>query len=104
VRCRAGGAAWAWWDRHRQDPWLRLQQRVQRRLQALGVAVLPYHGPRARAQLVRQTLGTRAEALAAELEALDRQRYGSAKAPRRPDAGISNADGQWAWVWAWVWA
>jgi transglutaminase-like putative cysteine protease len=89
VLCGAAlcGAAWAWWDRHRQDPWLRLQQRVQRRLQSLGVTVLPHHGPRARAQRVRHTLGTRAEALAAELEALDRQRYGSAKAPRRPDAG-----------------
>ncbi|MDE2275795.1 MAG: DUF3488 domain-containing transglutaminase family protein, partial [Burkholderiales bacterium] len=32
------GAAWAWWDRHRQDPWQRLQRRVQQRLQALGVA------------------------------------------------------------------
>lgn len=85
VLCSAAlaGAAWAWWDRHRQDPWQRLQQRVQQRLRALGVAVQSHHGPRARAQLVRQTLGSRGEALAAALEALDRQRYGGAEAPPR---------------------
>jgi transglutaminase-like putative cysteine protease len=89
VLCSAAlaGAAWAWWDRHRQDPWQRLQQRVQQRLQALGVAVLPYHGPRTRARIVRQTLGTRGEALAAELEALDRLRYGTTEAQPRPGAG-----------------
>ena len=32
------GAAWALWDRHRQDPWQRLQQRVRERLALLGVA------------------------------------------------------------------
>ncbi len=79
------GASWAWWDRHRQDPWLRLQQRVQQRLLDLAVPVQAHHGPRARAQLVRQTLGPPAEALATQLEALDWQRYGSPRAARRPD-------------------
>jgi hypothetical protein len=69
------GAAWAWWDRHRQDPWLRLQQRVQKRLAALGVDVGPQHAPRTRAARVRAALGARGEALAQELEALDRWRY-----------------------------
>ncbi len=72
------GAGWAWWDRHRQDPWLRLQARVQRRLAALGVPVGPQHAPRTRAALVRAELGARGEALAQALEALDRARYGSA--------------------------
>ena len=86
VLCTAalGGAGWAWWDRHRQDPWQRLQQRVLQRLQALGVAVQPHHGPRTRAQLVRLALGARGEALAAQLEALDQQRYGSAQATPVP--------------------
>ena len=86
VLCTAalGGAGWAWWDRRRQDPWQRLQQRVLQRLQALGVAAQPHHGPRRRAQLVRQALGARGEALAAQLEALDHQRYGSAHATPVP--------------------
>jgi transglutaminase-like putative cysteine protease len=69
------GAGWAWWDRRRQDPWQRLQQRVQARLAALGVAVQPHHAPRARAAQVRAALGSRAEALAQQLEALERLRY-----------------------------
>ncbi len=44
------GAGWAWWDRRRQDPWQRLQRRVQQRLAALGVTVLPHHAPRTRAE------------------------------------------------------
>jgi transglutaminase-like putative cysteine protease len=69
------GAGWAWWDRRRQDPWQRLQQRVRARLLTLGVAVQAHHPPRARAALVRATLGARAEALAAALDALDGARY-----------------------------
>ncbi len=72
------GAGWAWWDRRRQDPWQRLQRRVQLRLAALGVEVLPHHPPRERALRVRSRLGQRGEAVAAQLDALDRQRYGSA--------------------------
>lgn len=77
VLCSAAlaGAGWAWWDRRRQDPWQRLQRRVQQRLAALGVTVLPHHAPRTRAQRVRTTLGARGEALAGSLEALDRARY-----------------------------
>jgi hypothetical protein len=80
------GAGWAWWDRRRQDPWQRLQQRVQARLLALGVAVQAHHAPRARATLVRAALGPRGEALAATLDALDAARYaqaGPAAAPQR---------------------
>jgi transglutaminase-like putative cysteine protease len=75
------GAGWAWWDRRRQDPWQRLQQRVLARLQALGVAVLPHHPPRTRAERVRAALGERGEALGALLDELDRQRYAGAAAP-----------------------
>jgi transglutaminase-like putative cysteine protease len=71
------GAAWAWWDRRRQDPWQRLQQRVMRSLQRLGVAVQPHHAPRERAARVRAQLGPEAQALAEQLDALDRQRYGN---------------------------
>ena len=68
-------AGWALWDRHRQDPWQRLQRRVQQRLAQLRVAVQPHEPPRTRAQRVRERLGAAGEALALELEALDRARY-----------------------------
>ena len=69
------GAAWALWDRSRQDPWQRLQRRVLQRLAELKVQVLPHEPPRTRAARVREALGERGEALALELEALDRARY-----------------------------
>ena len=74
------GAAWAWWDRRRQDPWQRLHHRVQQRLASVGVAVRPHDAPRARAARVRAALGDRGQALADLLDTLDRQRYGSATA------------------------
>jgi len=83
------GAGWAWWDRRRQDPWQRLQQRVQARLARLGVAVAAHHAPRERAARVRATLGSAGEALASQLEQLDRLRYGAA------------APGRWGGYRAW---
>ena len=71
------GAGWALWDRRRQDPWQRLQQRTAALLQALGVPVQQHHAPRSRAALVRQRLGPAGEGLALQLEWLDRQRYGA---------------------------
>ena len=68
-------AGWALWDRHRQDPWQRLQRRVLERLSQLQVPVQPHDPPRTRAQRVREHLGAVGEPLALELEALDRQRY-----------------------------
>jgi transglutaminase-like putative cysteine protease len=69
------GVVWAWWDRRRQDPWQRLQRRVQQRLAALGVQVRAHDPPRRRAEHVRAQLGERGRALAQTLDALDRQRY-----------------------------
>jgi transglutaminase-like putative cysteine protease len=79
------GAGWAWWDRQRQDPWTRLQARVQQRLADLGVAVGPEDPPRTRAARVRAELGAAGEPLAVALEALDRARYGRG-GERRVDA------------------
>ncbi len=69
------GAVWALWDRHRQDPWQRLQRRIEQRLQQLHVTVQKHDPPRTRALRVREQLGASGEALALELEALDRARY-----------------------------
>jgi len=75
-------AAWAWWDRHRQDPWQRLMGRIRQRLATLGVACAPHQPPRTLAAAVRHTWGTAGEGLAQALEALDRQRYGPGGAAR----------------------
>lgn len=77
------GAAWALWDRHRQDPWQRLQQRVAAALRRLGVVVAAHEAPRTRADRVRQALGERGKALAELLDGLDRARY-AADARGRP--------------------
>jgi protein-glutamine gamma-glutamyltransferase len=77
------GAAWAWWDRRRRDPWQRLAERIARCLRSLGVAALPHEGPRLLARRVRDTLGLHADALARQLEALERLRYGR-QAQARP--------------------
>ena len=79
------GAAWAWWDRNRLDPWKRLQSRVQRALQGLGVEAGAHHAPRRLAQAVRDRFGAAGHPLAALLETLELQRYGRA-ALRRPSA------------------
>jgi hypothetical protein len=79
------GAAWAWWDRQRRDPWQRQAQRIARALARLGVDSTPADAPRTLAARVRATLGARGAALAAQLDALDAQRYGR-DALARPSA------------------
>jgi protein-glutamine gamma-glutamyltransferase len=68
-------AGWALWDRHRRDPWLRLQHDIEVKLAALGVQVHLHDGPRARAAAVRAALGPAGDELARQLEALDVARY-----------------------------
>jgi protein-glutamine gamma-glutamyltransferase len=79
------GAAWAWWDRHRRDPWQRLAQRIARRLETLDIEAAPHDTPRRLAARVRRRLGAQGDALARELDALDALRYGRA-AFRQPSA------------------
>lgn len=80
------GAAWAWWDRHRQDPWQRLLARVRDRLVRLGVQAEPHEPPRTLAAHVRQAFGSRGEAVCRELEVLETLRYGP-RALSRPLPG-----------------
>lgn len=89
------GAAWAWWDRRRQDPWQRLQRRVQARLQALGVDVQAHHAPRERAARVRAALGAAGTAAAAQLDALDLQRYGTAACAAGSGATAQHSHRRW---------
>jgi transglutaminase-like putative cysteine protease len=79
------GAAWAWWDRHRQDPWARQATQVRRSLRTLGLPALAHEAPRALALQVQQHYGAPGAGLARQLLALELQRYGPAPL-RRPSA------------------
>jgi transglutaminase-like putative cysteine protease len=81
-------AGWAWYDRRRIDPWVRQMERLRRSLDGIGVGSRPHEPPRTLATRVRDRLGLRAEALAALLDALDRQRYARGGASR-PDAELT---------------
>ena len=80
------GAGWAWWDRHRVDPWTRTHERVRAGLARLGVESRVHEGPRSLAGRVRDQWGPTGEPVAAALDALDRMRYGPAGA-HVPDRG-----------------
>ncbi len=69
------GAAWARWERSRQDPWLRLLGRVRERLAQAGVPLAPSAGPRQMAAAVTARFGARAQPLADWLLRLEAQRY-----------------------------
>lgn len=70
------GAAWAWWDRHRQDPWQRQARQLREALQRLGVPAAAHDTPRALAAAVQARFGARGGTLAGLLHRLDAQRYG----------------------------
>jgi transglutaminase-like putative cysteine protease len=50
------GAAWTLWERHRQDPWLRLLHQAQLRLARAGLTLQENTPPRQMADLLRQRL------------------------------------------------
>ncbi|WP_119154828.1 transglutaminaseTgpA domain-containing protein [Caldimonas tepidiphila] len=82
------GVAWALWDRHRQDPWLRALGHMQRALQGAGLEVRGPLTPRRLAEQALARWGTAAQPAAAALFALEALRYapdgpGSAAAGRR---------------------
>ena len=81
-------AAWAWWDRHHVDPWVRQMQRLRATLQRLGIDAAAHEAPRTLAQRVRARYGAQGEPLAELLERLDEQRY-SARATARPDPALT---------------
>ncbi|WP_235580485.1 DUF3488 and transglutaminase-like domain-containing protein [Rhizobacter sp. Root404] len=82
------GAAWAWWDRHRVDPWTRQMDRLRAALQRAGVSAAAHEPPRALAQRVRARWGAAGEPLAELLDALERQRY-SRTTIARPDHALT---------------
>ncbi len=69
------GAAWAWWDNRRSDPWLGAYARVRRAAARHGVAAGEAVAPRALAAALQARLGEAAQAAVAALHALDALRY-----------------------------
>ena len=79
------GALWAWWDRHRQDPWQRQALELRRALRTLGLGAMAHEPPRALAAQVRHRFGPQGEALSHLLQTLEQQRYGHSPL-KRPSA------------------
>jgi transglutaminase-like putative cysteine protease len=76
------GAAWTLWERHRQDPWLRLLHQAQRRLARAGLALPENTPPRQIADLLRQRLPETASApLTDWLLRLEAWRYAQGTGP-----------------------
>jgi hypothetical protein len=84
VALALAGAGWAAWDRHRQEPWARLQSRLQRELRRVGIDASAHEPLRTLAARLRAQRGEAGAALAAQLDALDRARYGPLAARRPP--------------------
>ena len=82
------GAAWAWWDRRRVDPWTRQMERLREALGQAGVQAAPHETARALAQRLRAQLGGAGEPLATLLDRLERQRY-SRVTIARPDPALT---------------
>ena len=89
----AVGAFAAWWDSHRRTPGQRLARQLAsalRPLEALGVHVAAHESPGSIAASLRRRFGETAQALAMQLDALERERYGP---PR--DAGARRPAAPW---------
>ena len=84
------GAAWAWWDRHRIDPWTRQREALLRTLRRLGIEAEAHDAPGTLAARVRARHGAAGEPLAALLDTLQSQRYGR-DARRQPDPTLTRS-------------
>jgi protein-glutamine gamma-glutamyltransferase len=82
------GAAWAWVDRHRVDPWVRQMDRLRAALKSAGIDASAHEPPRALAQRVRTRFGAAGEALAELLDSLEQHRYGRTPIAR-PDTTLT---------------
>ncbi|NPC55682.1 transglutaminase family protein [Caenimonas soli] len=69
------GAAWTLWEQSQHDPWLRLLNRVRKRLDGAGIELPPAAPPRQIATAVTTRFGERASGLADWLLKLETQRY-----------------------------
>lgn len=94
------GAAWTLWERSRHDPWLRLLEGAQRKLEAAGSPVAASTPPRALATMVRQRWGpdeARVQALCSWLLRLEATRYAPVGAGGAPLRVLRREFGQLPW-------
>lgn len=89
------GALWTLWERSRHDPWLRLLQRAQRRLQQAGVVVPASAPPRQTAAVAQAKFGDAAQGVVDWLLQLEAHRY--ARHPQASLAKLQQAYKQLAW-------
>ena len=82
------GAAWAWLDRRRVDPWTRQLEAMKQALRSLGIEAAPHEPPRTLAERLRVRLGAAGEPLASAFDTLEAQRYGRATTTR-PDRALT---------------
>lgn len=82
------GLGWAWWNRHRIDPWTRQMDRLRIALRRAGIEAAPHDPPRVLAARLRARFGAAGEPACALLDALERQRYSRA-AIARPDTALT---------------
>ncbi|RYZ12566.1 MAG: DUF3488 domain-containing protein [Comamonadaceae bacterium] len=80
----SAGAAWTFWERRRQDPWLRLLRRARARLVKAGLELPEAAPPRLMAQQAVERFGARGGPVGEWLLRLEAQRYA-----RTPEAGLS---------------
>jgi transglutaminase-like putative cysteine protease len=95
VSVALAGAAWTLWDRRQHDPWLRLLDRVRRRLDRAGVELPAAAAPRQIATIVTARFGDNARGLSDWLLALETQRY--ARSPGSSLASLQRQFRQLAW-------
>lgn len=91
VATSLAGAIWTWWERSRQDPWLRLLNTAAARLEHIGITLAPQSPPRLMAQQLLAQRGTgnpAAKAISDWLLKLEALRYAPRKAgePERVQA------------------
>ena len=69
VAASLGGAAWSAWERHQQDPWLRLLKQAMLKLRASGLLLAPNRTPRQIGQQLMTACSTAERTNDAELQA-----------------------------------
>ena len=82
------GTGMAWWDSHRRTPGQRLARRLAaalRPLQPHGVQAAAHESPGVVAAGLRRRFGAQADTLVAQLDALERLRYGPESGSASPD-------------------
>jgi len=91
VLASSAGAAWAWWERRRQDPWLRAYHSMRQALARNGVESAPQVAPRTMADRSVARWGDAGRSVAEVLQQMEALRY--AARPGAPPSGTAGPRG-----------